>query len=106
MPTKPKPKRKPCGAGQHPPRFGDVLDVHATAALLMVSSDTVYDYFAKGDIPARKVGRKWITTKAAVLRWLEDTSGPETLARAAKRGDKKAITDALKRGKLRFGPKG
>ena len=36
--------------------------------MLTVSADTVYDLFAKGELPGRKVGRKWITTKAAVLR--------------------------------------
>ena len=39
--------------------------MHVAAALLSVSADTVYDLFAKGELPGRKVGRKWITTKAA-----------------------------------------
>jgi excisionase family DNA binding protein len=47
-----------------------------------VSADTVYDLFAKGELPGRKVGRKWITTKATVLRWIENTSGDDSLARA------------------------
>jgi excisionase family DNA binding protein len=51
-----------------------LLDVKGTAALLTVGEDTVYDLFEKGELPGRKVGFKWITTKAAVLRWIENTS--------------------------------
>jgi excisionase family DNA binding protein len=44
-----------------PPRSAEVLDVHGAAALLMVSTDTVYDLFGRGELPGRKVGRKWIS---------------------------------------------
>jgi excisionase family DNA binding protein len=60
-------------------RSRDVLDVRMTAALLTVSMDTVYDLFASGELPGRKVGRKWITTKTAVLRWIEGSSADEML---------------------------
>ncbi len=63
--------------------------------------DTVYDLFAKGELPGRKVGRKWITTKAAVLRWIENTSGDDSLARAVERGDMGALTRAMNKGKVR-----
>jgi excisionase family DNA binding protein len=53
------------------PRSPDVLDVRGAAGLLSVSADTVYALFVKGDLPGRKVGRKWLTTKEAVLRWIE-----------------------------------
>src|ERR1700730_13659740 len=76
------PKRKKAKA-EVPARAPDVLDVHGAAALLTVSADTVYDLFAKGELPGRKVGRKWITTKAAVLRWIENTSGDGGQRRAA-----------------------
>ena len=39
-----------------------------TAELLSVSPDTVYDLFKKGELPGRKAGRKWLTTRTAVLR--------------------------------------
>lgn len=52
----------------------EVLDVHMTAQLLTVSPDTVYDLFKRGELPARKVGRKWISTRSAVLRWIECSS--------------------------------
>ncbi len=96
MTDEPTSKRK---TSSPPPRPGDVLDVQGTAALLTVSVDTVYDLFAKGELPGRKVGRKWITTKAAVLRWIESTD--DSLARKIERGDKTAIAHALKTGKMR-----
>jgi excisionase family DNA binding protein len=74
--------------------------------MLMVSADTVYNLFASGTLPARKVGRKWITTKAAILRWIENTSADETLARAIKRGDSNVLADALNSGAVRVKPKG
>lgn len=88
------------------PRSRDVLDVHMTAALLTVSVDTVYDLFASGDLPARKVGRKWITTKAAILRWIENTSTDDSLAHAIKRGDGNILAEALNSGAARVKPKG
>ena len=69
-------------------------------------ADTVYDLFAKGELPGRKVGRKWITTKAAVLRWIENTSTDDTLARAIQGGDMDALTRAMNKGKVRRRPEG
>ncbi len=43
------------------------------AELLTVSPDTVYDLFKRGELPGRKVGRKWLTTRNAVLRWIESS---------------------------------
>lgn len=80
--------------------------MQGAAALLTVSADTVYDLFAKGELPGRKVGRKWITTKAAVLRWIENTSSDDSLARAVERGDMGALTRAMNKGKVRVSPKG
>ena len=103
MPIKTKRKRS---APKPPPRPAEVLDVQGAAALLTVSADTVYDLFAKGELPGRKVGRKWITTKAAVLRWIENTSGDDSLARAVERGDMDALTRAVNKGKVRVSPNG
>src|SRR4030095_11395860 len=55
-------------------RWPDVLDVPLTAQFLTVSADTVYDLLQRGDLPGRKVGRKWLTTKTAVLKWLEQSA--------------------------------
>jgi hypothetical protein len=50
----------------------EILEVHMTADLLTISSYTVYDRFRKGELPARKVGRKWLT--AVDLRALSPLS--------------------------------
>lgn len=65
-------------------------------ALLTVSPDTVYDLFKKGELPGRKVGRKWLTTRSAVLRWIENSAEEDTLTRAIEQGDAKALAAALK----------
>ena len=77
-----------------------------TALLLMVSRDSVYDLFCSGELSGRKVGRRWITIKAAVLRWIERTSSDDTLARAIKKGKGQALSDALNSGKARIKLKG
>jgi excisionase family DNA binding protein len=65
-------------------------------ALLTVSPDVVYDLFKKGELPARKVGRKWLTTRSAVLRWIENSAEEDTLTRAIEQVDAKALAAALK----------
>lgn len=100
-----KPKRKPATPAARP-RSPDVLDVHGTAALLTVSADTVYDLFAKGELPGRKVGRKWLTTRAAVMRWIEASAGDDTLARRIEDGDAEALAKAMNSGKVRVRSKG
>ena len=103
MQTSPKRKKaKP----EVPARAPDILDVHGAAALLTVSADTVYDLFAKGELPGRKVGRKWLTTKSAVLRWIESSSGDDTLARRIEDGDTEALKKAINTGKVRVRAKG
>jgi hypothetical protein len=83
-----------------PTRTSEVLDVRMSAELLTVSPDMVYDLFTRGELPGRKVGRKWITTRNGVLRWIESSSENNTLARAIERGDRHVITTALKSGKV------
>jgi excisionase family DNA binding protein len=75
-PSYPSPRSAAPAAGRWP----DVLDVHLTAQLLTVSADTVYDLLQRGDLPGRKVGRKWLTTKTAVLKWLEQSAPPRPTA--------------------------
>jgi excisionase family DNA binding protein len=77
-----------------------------TAELLTVSTDTVYDLFKKGDLPARKVGRKWLTTRTAVLRWIEHSSEPDASARAIANGDGEALEAALKAGQVQVKRRG
>lgn len=94
-------KLKRRAASSAPTRIPEVLDVRMAATLLTVSPDTVYQLFSKGELPGRKVGRKWITTKAAVLRWVENSSAQDTLTRAIEHGDRDALAEALNSGKVR-----
>lgn len=73
------------------PRKPDILDVHGIAALLTVSTDTVYELLASGQLPGRKVERKWLTTRNAVMRWVEQSVVAETESRATGAGDKAAL---------------
>jgi excisionase family DNA binding protein len=69
--------------------------------MLTVSTDTVYDLLKRGDLPGRKVGRKWLTTRSALLRWIEGSAQQDTLARAIERGDETALREALAKGTAR-----
>src|SRR5207253_11050210 len=82
-------------------RTSKVLDGRMAAELLTVSTDTVYDLFKRGELPGRKVGRKWLTTRNAVLRWIESASEHDTLARAIEGGDRTALSKALTSGKAK-----
>jgi hypothetical protein len=64
--------------------------------------DAVYDLFKREELSGRKVGRKWLTTRNALLRWIESSSENNTLARAIEREDRHAITNALKSGKAQI----
>jgi hypothetical protein len=52
------------GKAQKPPfslprcRASEILEVQMTAEILIVSPDTVYEPFNKGELPGRKVGHK------------------------------------------------
>ena len=81
-------------------RDPEVLDVQATARMLGISTHAVYALFKKGELPGRKVARRWLTTRDSVLRWLKGSSEEDTLARAIANGDQKALTAALKSGKV------
>jgi excisionase family DNA binding protein len=75
-------------------------NVHKTAELLTVSPDTVYDLFKRGELPGRKVGRKWLTVRCAVLHWIKSTSQEDTLTRAIEQVDAQALAEALKNGQI------
>ena len=79
----------------------DVLDVGGMAALRGISVDTVYDLLKSDQLPGPKVGRKWLTSRAAVMRWIEDSVQAETAQRACDTGDKAALTKALQSGAVR-----
>jgi excisionase family DNA binding protein len=88
--------RRSNGAGK-----SEILNIDAIAGLLLVSRDTAYDLLKSGQLPGRKVGRKWLTTRAAVMRWIEQSLEAETAQRAFDLGDKAALTKALQSGAVR-----
>lgn len=81
-------------------RDPDVIDVQATARILGISTRAVYTLFKKGELPGRKVARRWLTTRDAVLKWLKGSSEEDALTRALANGDKQALTKALASGKV------
>jgi len=48
-----------------------VINVADVAERLDVSEKVVYQLFRSGELPGRKVGRKWRTTVRALSDWLE-----------------------------------
>lgn len=81
-------------------RDPEVLDVQGAARMLGISTRAVYALFKKGELPGRKVARRWLTTRDSVLRWLKGSSEEDTLARAIANGDQQALTAAFKSGKV------
>ena len=73
--------------------------MQATARMLG-STHAFYAVFKKGELPGRKVARRWLTTRDCGLRWLKGLSSEDTLARTITNGYQKAITAALKSGKV------
>ncbi len=48
----------------------EVLSVEEVADLLGLGRNTVYDAANRGEIPHRRVGRRLIFSRTAVLEWL------------------------------------
>ena len=46
------------------------------------------------------MARRWLTTQDMVIGWLKGASEQDTLARAIANSDQKALTAALKSGKV------
>jgi excisionase family DNA binding protein len=103
MPTRRTRTRIPASLSLFPVaenRDPEVLDVQGAARMLGVSTHAVYALFKKGELPGRKVARRWLTTRDSVLRWLKGSSEEDALARAIANGDKQAITAALTSGTM------
>jgi excisionase family DNA binding protein len=58
-------------------REPDVLTVEQLAQLLQVEEKTVRALAAKGELPARKLGRQWRFSREAVLEWLANPERPK-----------------------------
>jgi len=48
----------------------EVLNVEQVADLLGLGRNTIYDAAARGEIPHRRIGRRLIFSRSAVMEWL------------------------------------
>lgn len=48
----------------------EVLSVEEVADLLRIGRNTVYEAANRGDIPHRRIGRRLIFSRVAVMEWL------------------------------------
>ena len=55
-------------------REPDVLEAEEVAAMLGLGRNQVYEAAARGEIPARRIGRRWIFSRRAILEWLHTAS--------------------------------
>ena len=47
-----------------------VISVSEAAALIGVRRETVYDMARRGEIPCRRIGRRFLIPRAAFLEWV------------------------------------
>jgi excisionase family DNA binding protein len=52
------------------PADPDILTVDEVAAMLGLGRNSVYDGAARGEIPHRRVGKRLIFSRAALVEWL------------------------------------
>ena len=58
------------------PLNDDILTVEQTAEFLGVGVSTVYTDAARGRLPAKKVGRRWTFSRAALQQYLGQQAAP------------------------------
>lgn len=54
---------------------GEVMDADQVAALLRVNRKTVYDYAGRGQIPCRRLGKRMLFSRTALMAWLTSCKG-------------------------------
>jgi excisionase family DNA binding protein len=64
----------------------NILDVEGAAALLGVSTRTIYTLARKGEIPATRVGREWRFARQNLITWVANGSQADQLAVALRNG--------------------
>jgi len=64
----------------------NILDVEGAAALLGVSTRTIYTLARKGEIPATRVGRAWRFARQNLIAWVANGSQADQLATALRHG--------------------
>ena len=59
------------------PKFERMLTVADVCEYLSVTNETVYTWIKKTDIPALRVGRKWLFDKAELDQWIKFGKGAD-----------------------------
>jgi len=66
-PVRPPPPRQP-----NTRRSTDVLTADDVAEILRVDRKTVYEFAGRGEIPCRRLGRRILFYRPALMAWLND----------------------------------
>jgi excisionase family DNA binding protein len=53
------------------PATADVMTATEVCAFLRLSKNTIYEAAARGEIPCRRVGRRLIFSRSAIVLWLQ-----------------------------------
>lgn len=64
----------------------EILDVEGAAAILGVSSTTIYNLARKGAIPATRVGREWRFARKNLVDWITNGAAANTLTAVLGKG--------------------
>lgn len=64
----------------------EILDVEGAAALLAVSSSTIYSLARQGKIPATRVGREWRFARSNLIQWVANGSQADQVAALLAKG--------------------
>jgi len=61
--------------------MNDILDTESAAALLRMEPRTIKEWARDGKLPATKVGRRWLYSRAQLMRWIEGRAHDEQVRR-------------------------
>ena len=59
----------------------DTLDLDGAAALLYLSPSSLAEMARQGEIPAAKIGKCWVFSRALLLDWLAEETARQMAAR-------------------------
>jgi excisionase family DNA binding protein len=59
------------------PKFERMLTVADIRKYLSVTNETVYNWIKKTDIPAHRVGKRWMFDKAELDAWIKSGKGAQ-----------------------------
>jgi excisionase family DNA binding protein len=65
-------------AGPSLGRDPEVMDADEVAAFLGVDRNTVYDYAGRGEIPHRRLGKRLLFSRSAIVAWLGSCKAAST----------------------------